>query len=201
MACFKHKDSPKYHYFTVFPSQDLFYLQPHGIKTLNWSGMVHRYFLGVESPGFNDLANIALEFDPSWAIEAEKARPHNGNVKIPDTLAKMAVDGGRDGGLKTLWLIDYGLKRNPNVPMNEALKGKSIFYQGNRRFVEVATYNSYPEADAWEVYHEIDDCVISCYRFVHRIQDSIRFWGEDCRGRYRSEKLPANIGILACEYC
>ncbi|KAH6981815.1 hypothetical protein BKA56DRAFT_584561 [Ilyonectria sp. MPI-CAGE-AT-0026] len=200
MACFKDKDSSNNHYITVFPKQDLFYFQPHDIETLSWGGAVNRYFLGAESLSFDDLENVALEFNPSWAIEVEKARPHNGDVKILDTLAHAAIDGATNGCLDTLWLIDYGLKRNPNVPMNEAPEGKSIFYQGNRRFVEVATDSLYPKADPWEDYYEIDDCWISCGSFIDEIKTRILFWREDRLGRYPTENLPANIGMLACEY-
>lgn len=206
MACFKHKDSPNHHYLTVFPKEDLFYLQPHDIETLDWDGMQNRYFLG-ESLGFNhpgnftlgfyDLTNIALEFDPSWAIGVENARPHSGGDQILDLLAQISFDGGTYGGMCMLWLIDYGLKRKPNVPMNEALKGKSVFYQGNRRFVEVDTCGSYPESDEWDCY-KVDDCVISCARFIGKIDDRMRSWGREECG-YLGDS-PANIGTLACEY-
>ncbi|KAH8738169.1 hypothetical protein BGZ61DRAFT_281511, partial [Ilyonectria robusta] len=68
MGCFNEKDAGD-HYFTVFPNQDLFFLQPYNLNTLDWGRVSHDISIASMWNGFGGLKHVALEFNPSWALE------------------------------------------------------------------------------------------------------------------------------------
>lgn len=79
------------------------------------------------------MDNVALEFDPNWALEVEKAGPDDRDIEIVDILATAAMEGADWGHICTIWLIDYGIKRNPEAPIPAERGVDAMFYQGERR--------------------------------------------------------------------
>ncbi|KAH7152764.1 hypothetical protein EDB81DRAFT_945720 [Dactylonectria macrodidyma] len=198
MACFKETDPSKRCYFTVFSKQDLFYLQPHDLETLDWSGTFDCPNLDwLDWPGFRSMSHVAIDYDVTWAIEL--VNNDYLNTAMLDTLAHMAVDAGTDGSVEFLWLIDYGMERVSKDP-DEDLDKVAVFRQGDRRFVDVDQYRP----GVWYDPHgaEVHDGrkTTSSFYFVDRLNELIDCWTH--MEHYEpTGDTPARWGVLACEHC
>ncbi|KAK7416481.1 hypothetical protein QQX98_005185 [Neonectria punicea] len=194
---FTTKDSTN-HYFTVLPHQDLFCLQPHNVKTMDWSWIDDNIPLGSTTFGFRGLRHLALEYNPAWGIAVENCRDEweIENLDIVKALINALHDAEE---LKTLWFIDYHIKRVPYVPTKSqaARPDAKIFFQDDRQFVEVVDHG-YWEDPRWDHLLEYDEVMFtSSLWFVGALEDVI--WTQ--RQVQRSREAPrAVFGILGCEY-
>ncbi|KAH8685179.1 hypothetical protein BGZ61DRAFT_455032 [Ilyonectria robusta] len=199
---YKGEESLENHYFTIFPNHDLFYLQPHNLRTLDWSQIAFDLSLGPYWLGGEGMDNVALEFDPNWVLEVEKAGPDDREIEIVDVLATAAIEGADEGHICTIWLIDYGIKRNPEAPLPAERGLDATFHQGDRRFVDVRSPRSHSETPAWNEYYELDGCSISCRSFIRQIELEIesRGYRQNLNGTDQSLERIAEFRVLACEY-
>ncbi|KAI0844668.1 hypothetical protein F5Y00DRAFT_273600 [Daldinia vernicosa] len=185
-------------YFTVIPSEDLFYLQPQtfGYFMLECIGKWNGVALGSRRWGFTGLANIALEYDPAWGILVEKTDPDTRDrLIIIDLIIKTLFHAK---GLSCIWFVDYRIKQRCYVPTKKeaSCKGPIIFYGSDRRFVEVRG-----GVDKWETDFE-DDAGInsSCCKFIDAVEYVLedRMLPFDMSGS--GGIWPPHFGVLACEY-
>ncbi|KAF7543647.1 hypothetical protein G7Z17_g10570 [Cylindrodendrum hubeiense] len=142
--------------------KDLFYFQPHNLDTLDWGKIYND--ISISSPwyGFSGLRNIAVEFDPRWAVELEKDRPYYSQLKAIENLADAAIDAAANGNLDTLWLIDYGIKRKHHVPTKEqAERHLDVFYLNDRRLVEVRDSPEFCDSQ-WQRHYQFGGSRIAC---------------------------------------
>ncbi|KAH7141404.1 hypothetical protein B0J13DRAFT_637079 [Dactylonectria estremocensis] len=195
MACFKEKNPSKRRYFTVFTKQDIFYLQPHDLETLDWKWTTS-YYPELNWSGFRNMSHVALDFDVTWALEL--LNHENWYTDMMHTLARLAIDAGTDGSVEFLWLIDYGIKRK-SKNHDEGFDDVAVFRQGDRRFVEMGWRNGCE----WETCHVIESSegedVITCLTFAdslnNLIDDLCHTWNYEPTG-----DTPAQWGVLACEH-
>ncbi|KAK0627588.1 hypothetical protein B0T14DRAFT_579741 [Immersiella caudata] len=189
--------SPSPQLLTVLPSQDLFIFQMPNTqrkKTL-WFSFIHRW-------GDYGIYNGALVFDPAWTLPARRpAKPElQPWVQIANTMT-LRTDVK---ALKRLWFVDYSLKRDNEVPLEEG--NRWVFTGVGCRFVGVCVEDVGAVGKPWRCEGNFADR--ECWRFVNELA-KYRSWVEDeVKDRLRlnpNEKglrLPSDVryGILACEY-
>lgn len=144
-AIYTVSDNSRRRYLIVFPSQDLFILQPHDITAVNWdliwdSFPSSRFRAGdwIQIRWAECERYMALEHNPAWDKVAYNTRGPAWDFMV-DIVESTALAGSF-----SLWFIDYRIKRSPRYqePTKEQATGlgdkpQIAFYASDRRFLEV----------------------------------------------------------------
>lgn len=177
----------------VLPSEDLFILQ------LDDPGMFDCYLLedampDVTAAGSPQLRQVAWQYHPIWASSLNES---TWMVSL-DSLCSYIVYGIRSGGLKTLWLINYLIKRKQLVPSEKELNELKphVFETGDFRFIEVPVIKD----RFWDEVVEDDDphLLAQFLSFVDQLQQLITYTLSSLPSRIKVEQ-EITVKILACE--
>ncbi|KAG5742957.1 hypothetical protein H9Q70_014326 [Fusarium xylarioides] len=131
----RSKDSLSYRRrIIVSPSQDLFILQLDDSDMFAWTLFDEIIPVGT-APVPLQIRNVGWEYQTIWATSLHES-PW---VRSLDSLCCYIVYGARFGGLETLWLINYGLKRKHWVPSRKDLDRveAKVFETDSFRLTEV----------------------------------------------------------------
>ncbi|KAF5721636.1 hypothetical protein FMUND_3519 [Fusarium mundagurra] len=127
-------DSSQQRSIIVSPSQDLFILQPDD------PDMFSRFLFedvipNNTAPGLLQVAHVGWQYHPSWASSLHES-PW---IRSLDSLCCYIVYGARFGGLETLWLINYRIKRKDWASSKEQFDGPKpkVFETDKFRLMEV----------------------------------------------------------------
>ncbi|PNP51281.1 hypothetical protein FNYG_15904 [Fusarium nygamai] len=132
-------DSSQQRSIIVSPSQDLFVLQPDD------PDMFNRFLFEDVIPdntaqGLLQIPHVGWQYHPSWASSLHESS----RIRSLDSLCYYIVYGARFGGLETLWLINYRIKRKHWVPSKEEFDGPKpkVFETDEFRLIEVEIDNN-----------------------------------------------------------
>ncbi|KAG8664203.1 uncharacterized protein FPOAC1_013910 [Fusarium poae] len=155
----------------VSPSLDLFILQFDNPDMLSWSLSEDIVpFDTIPSP--MQIRHVGWQYHPIWASSLQDS-PWIGSL---DSLCSYIVYGVRLGGLETLWLINYRIKRKHWVSSKSEVKGPEpkVFETDNFRLIEVLLDENVlsPEQLRWdEVVAEGDPYTVSDFlAFVTKLR-------------------------------
>ncbi|KAL2015398.1 hypothetical protein VTK56DRAFT_5536 [Thermocarpiscus australiensis] len=129
-------NAESYRIFTVFPHQDLFYLQPYNLETLDWGDINYSIPLGSSVTGYQGLQNIALDFDPAWGRDAEEFLDGRSLGEQTAVERMLDSDHARPRALGKEWpkgLVALALNRMTELPGRER-KGARRFHSLPFRF-------------------------------------------------------------------
>ncbi|KAL3587346.1 hypothetical protein FPOAC2_13241 [Fusarium poae] len=133
----------------VSPHQDLFILQLDNPEMLNWSLFEDVVPLDA-SPGLAQIRHVGWQYHPIWASSLHDS-PW---ITSLDSLCAYIVYRMRLGGLETLWLINYRIKRKHWVSSRSEVKGPKpkVFETDNFRLTEVVLHEDVlsPEQLSWD---------------------------------------------------
>ncbi|EMT69274.1 hypothetical protein FOC4_g10000586, partial [Fusarium odoratissimum] len=133
----------------VSPSQDLFILQPDD------PDMFSRFLFEDVIPnntaqGLLQIPHVGWQYPPSWASSLHESS----RIRSLVSLCCYIVYGARFGGLETLWLINYRIKRKHRVSLKEEFDGPKpkVFETDEFRLVEVEIDDNIrsPEQLPWD---------------------------------------------------
>lgn len=138
------RDNGETQYITVNPSKDLVCFQPLKPLVPSSLNMLMAFFGSTSSRDFfspfifkdsnntsyKALQNIAVEFQPSWALHDDRGRISFHLVL--KSLFHWRVTEPRMDGLQTFWIIDYSLSRDAKSKE----PGARVFRSGNCVFTE-----------------------------------------------------------------
>ncbi|EXL39974.1 hypothetical protein FOCG_17424 [Fusarium oxysporum f. sp. radicis-lycopersici 26381] len=118
----------------VSPSQDLFILQLDDSDMFGWTLFDEIIPVGT-APVPLQIRNVGWEFQEIWATSLHESHW----VRSLDSLCCYIVYGARFGGLETLWLINYRLKRKHWAPSRKELDKPEakVFETDSFRLTEV----------------------------------------------------------------
>ncbi|KAF4435488.1 hypothetical protein F53441_13496 [Fusarium austroafricanum] len=118
----------------VSPSQDLFILQPDDPDMFSWS-LFEDVIPNNTAPGWLEIPHVGWQYHPSWASSLHASSW----IKSLDSLCCYIVYGARFGGLETLWLINYRIKRKHWVSSKEEFDEPKpkVFETDEFRLIEV----------------------------------------------------------------
>ncbi|KAM5529375.1 hypothetical protein FOXYSP1_17219 [Fusarium oxysporum f. sp. phaseoli] len=142
-------DSSQQRSIIVSPSQDLFILQPDG------PDMFSRFLFEDVIPnntaqGLLQIPHVGWQYHPSWASSLHESS----RIRSLDSLCCYIVYGARFGGLETLWLINYRIKRKHWVSSKEEFDGPKpkVFETDEFRLIEVEIDDNIrsPEQLPWD---------------------------------------------------
>lgn len=145
------------HYFTVFPHQDLFVLQPESLDNIDWDCINFDIPIGSTVQGFQGIRHLAIEYNPEWGVQLSKAEPHEADVPIVQTLIQAAFNTDY---VWKIWFIDHNLKRKKHAPVveeNASCYDTNAFYASDRKFVEVECDYMATSLDNWQYIQQEGD--------------------------------------------
>ncbi|KAF5716590.1 hypothetical protein FGLOB1_2512 [Fusarium globosum] len=176
----------------VSPREDLFILQLDHPDAFLW--YLRNPVIPSETPGGSpQLRNVGWQYNPAWATSVRES-PW---VLSLTYLCCYIVYGVKLGGLETIWLINYRLKRKYWVQSEEELNepDSRIFEADGFRFTEVAASDDGP----WD--EVADDCdphtLADFIEFVELLQQLINHTLRSIHTQVGKQEI--NIKILACE--
>ncbi|GKU09508.1 unnamed protein product [Fusarium langsethiae] len=183
----------------VSPSQDLFILQLDDPDMLSWS------LLGDitpidKVPDSMHIRHVGWQYHPAWASSLQES-PWIGNF---DSLYSYIVYGVRFGGLETLWLVNWRIKKKHWVSRKDEVEEPhlKVFETGHLRFTEVVLDESIPSLDQlrWDEVDAEDDAytVTDFLAFVWQLQLLVSHVLTSVRDIDMTRRF-MNIKILACE--
>jgi hypothetical protein len=158
----------------VSPSQDLFILQLDDPDMFAWS-LFDDIILDEINPTLMQMRNVGWEYRAIWASGLHEAP----RIRSLDSLCCYIVYGARFGGLETLWLINYNIKRKQWVPSREELGRPElkVFETDAFRLTEVLVDDTIswvgpPEQMPWgEIIEEGDSYTLDDFlAFVHQLR-------------------------------
>ncbi|GKU09254.1 unnamed protein product [Fusarium langsethiae] len=183
----------------VSPSQDLFILQFDNPDMLSWS-LLEDIVPFDTVPSLVHIRNVGWQYHPIWASSLQDS-PWIGSL---DSLCSYIVYGVRFGGLETLWLINYRIKRKHWVSSKSEVKGRDpkTFETDNFRFTEVLLDENVlsPEQLWWDEVVAEDDpyTVIDFLAFVTRLRLLVSHILIST-STLEATRRTMSIKILACE--
>ncbi|KAI8665223.1 hypothetical protein LRP88_12746 [Fusarium phalaenopsidis] len=173
-------------FFTVFPHQDLFMLQPLNLDTIDWFNFTTRHPLASAMNGFETVKNIALEYNPEWGLDMID--------KIAGILSQTA--------LTNVWIVDCSIRRKYAVDIGKftTREGQDVaFYLEDRRLVEVEPWMTRSE---WKTIENDAECSESM-TFKDSIDFMARVWdqiGDDEELEWHQWiEAPRRVGLLGCD--
>ncbi|UKZ78330.1 hypothetical protein TrVFT333_006066 [Trichoderma virens FT-333] len=195
--------------FSIHPNRDLVCLQPTNAKHIRFYKdyeHINDFCIVGWDMTLRGFANLAFEYDSSWYDGLDKI--HNASDLFKEMSPRglfirtiVSMDDRDYCAPRTLWLIDYSLKRDKERDDHSPSEEGKVFHGSDRRFVQVDLY-SRDYSDAWscsalEFIQDVDllfdDRPKYCclYRDVY---DSDRSYGGD-GGYFFSDQ----VRVLACE--
>ncbi|KAJ4148671.1 hypothetical protein NW765_016381 [Fusarium oxysporum] len=131
-------DSSQQRSIVVSPSQDLFILQ------LDDPDMFSRFLFEDLIPnntaqGLLQIPHVGWQYHPSWASSLHESP----RIRSLDSLCYYIVYGARFGGLETIWLINYRIKRKHWVSSKAEFDGPKpkVFKTDEFQLIEVEIDN------------------------------------------------------------
>ncbi|TPX12940.1 uncharacterized protein E0L32_006585 [Thyridium curvatum] len=199
MGLIPSKDSVRFQAFTVVPNSDLFCVQPFDFASISWEGLLSSVPFFHYSWGWDQVLHIALEFDPSWAVDLNS----KGSISKKPTLLNLcrALDGELEwGSYSKVWLIDYSIERRRGEPLNA---NRKQFAGHNCRFVEVQEgdpgwlVNGFIIPEYWYGRTQYEkDKPSDVFEFLAEIREWFDCWNEDMK---LNRRTPSISGVMACE--
>jgi hypothetical protein len=194
-------------YLTIRPCLDLFFLRPHSFKTFSWESIILRH--GWRPSKLDGVKHIALEYSPEWGFEI------GSNPRHPTFHAFLEVLEHLGHFDRTLWFIDYGIRRSrkesatsskqapsPEAPSLEApsmASERRTFYATNRRYVEVACCSHPHDGQEWEIEYESKDGLrTSSLSFIETLR--VGMDKKSISVAPDEHYFSCDIGVLACEF-
>ncbi|KAL7908108.1 hypothetical protein GGI35DRAFT_486256 [Trichoderma velutinum] len=202
--------------FAIHPNRDLVCLQPVNASTVGFyrkNPFFMEDFCMVDCGiGMRGFPNLALEYDPSWCdglreiidpyILFEEMSPRGLFVRM---LVWMAENYSYD--LKTLYLIDYNLKRDNPKDSHTVSKNRKVFSGIDRSFVEASSswsdYSATWSRSALEFVDGIEDLFSGInpthYCLGHIFEPDFGCNGCDLAGPWSRYNIWLHVGVLECE--
>ncbi|CAG2003877.1 unnamed protein product [Fusarium graminearum] len=133
----------------VSPHNDLFILQLDNPEMFNWSLFEDVVPLDA-APGLVHIRHVGWQYHPIWASSLHDSAW----LASLSSLCAYIVYGMRFGGLETLWLINYRIKRKHWVSSKNEVKGPEpkVFETDSFRLTEVVLHEDVlsPEQLPWD---------------------------------------------------
>ncbi|PNP74471.1 hypothetical protein FNYG_12190 [Fusarium nygamai] len=126
--------SPQQTSIVVSPSQDLFILQLDSPDIFSWS-FLEDAVPSNTAKGLLQIPHVGWQYHPSWAASLHVSTW----IRSLDSLCCYIVYGIRFGGLETLWLINYRIKRKHWVSSKAESNGPKpkVFRTDDFQLIEV----------------------------------------------------------------
>ncbi|EWZ79235.1 hypothetical protein FOWG_16600 [Fusarium oxysporum f. sp. lycopersici MN25] len=127
-------DSSQQPIIIVSPSQDLFILQLDDLDMFSWS-LLEDVLPNNTAQGVLRIPHVGWQYHPSWAASLHASSW----IRSLDSLCCYIVYGARFGGLETLWLINYRIKRKHWVSSKAEFDGPKpkVFKTDEFQLIEV----------------------------------------------------------------
>ncbi|RSL87482.1 hypothetical protein CDV31_016240 [Fusarium ambrosium] len=196
MGYFLNNGSP--HYFTVLPEMDLIFIQAKDRESglSQCRRLIYGHGLWSPDVGLAGPKNVAVEFDPEWLASIKRDEQHDRrSLRVLDGFALTSTLSSH---IKTIWIVDYSLKRrDPSSRIPGKERHRKIFEGADRRFIEVAAGWHDDLTDIHNDFETDSDCL----EFYKVVEDASRELQE--HPRTADETLGygrAYYGVLACEF-
>ncbi|RBR18615.1 uncharacterized protein FIESC28_05967 [Fusarium coffeatum] len=183
----------------VSPSQDLFILQLDRPDMLSWS--LFDDIAPIDTvPKSIHVGHVGWQYHPAWAMSLRDS-PWIGAL---DSLCSYIVYGIRFGGLETLWLINWRIKRKHWVPWKNEVERPSpkVFETDNLRFMEVILDENVESLDQlrWDEVGPEDGLytVVDFLAFVRQLQLSVSHVLTATQSQ-QGPRRTMSVKVLACE--